>query len=256
MRLALLSLLAMMELPAQYVSNPRIDYATYLGAIRVTPPIAVDKGGYAYVVGTTGGGCDIAKINPSGSAVTCINVPSAAPLVSIALDRSDEIYVVGNNVTGAIVAKLSPDGSQVRYSTAIAGATAAAVAVDSAENAFIAGTADSTFITTAGAYLRQLPVGASTALFALKLSETGAIVYATYGGYGVPNSIAIDSQGQLWIAGISPVTIDGGPTPIYGGPYFAFTGFVEKLDAAGAAVLFSSGFGAGQASGVAISSAA
>src|SRR5271165_3455585 len=159
MRPILLALLAITNSPAQYVSNPRIDYATHLGAIRVTPSIAVDSAGYAYVVGATGGGCDIAKINPSGTHVTCISVPSAPFPNALAMDRSGALFVAGSQT----IVKLSRDGRQVLYSTTITGASAKAIAVDSAGNAYIAGTADATFVTTPGAYQAHLPTGTTSA---------------------------------------------------------------------------------------------
>ncbi len=246
MKLIGCSLLAAAQLAAQFASQPHIDYATYLGAAKSAPSLAVNSSGYAFFVGGSAGGCDIAKVDPTGSTVVCINVPSAAPLAAVALDHSDSIYVVGNTQNGAKAAKLSPDGAQIRYTTVIAGATASLIAADSNGDVYIAGTADGTFVTTPGVYQTQLASGTTTAPFAMKLSETGTVEYATYAGAGNPASIAFDSQGALWMVGF--VT----------GASYVQSSFIEKLSAAGATLLLYARFGgfldgiSSYASGVAV----
>jgi uncharacterized protein (TIGR03437 family) len=164
---------------------------------------------------------------------------STAP-VSIALDPSGDAYLAGNTATsdlpatagallktgyGAFVAAVKADGSGLLYLTyigsgdvslnveAFPGTTATAIACDASGNVYLAGsTFDSKFPATSGAFQTSYdgPAVASfplppTDAFALKLNSTGsALVWASYlGGSGadVANALAVDSSGQIWLAG-------------------------------------------------------
>src|SRR5580700_6226918 len=101
-----------------------------------------------------------------------------------------------------------------------------AIAVDSAGNTYITGTTLSGVIaTTPGAFQSQdnsssgacsgssagsipLPCGGS---FITKLDPTGAVVFATYfGGNGLTtvNGIAVDQQGNVYVAGTTSPPVD------------------------------------------------
>jgi hypothetical protein len=99
------------------------------------------------------------------------------------------------------VLKLDPAGQNIVYKTLL-DAAPEAMAVDAAGDVFLAGSAGSGFGTTAGAYQPQpapctcasgagLMLGQSPSndAFAIKLSPSGALVWATYlGGSGKDDS--------------------------------------------------------------------
>lgn len=129
--------------------------------------------------------------------------------------------------TGAFVAKVNVAGNALAYLTHLSATnfvftpfanpanTATALAVDAAGNAYVTGaTFDPSFPATAGAYQTTFagpyqpgvpyPLPPTDA-FAAKLNPTGtALVWATYiGGKAADaaKSVALDSSGNVWIAG-------------------------------------------------------
>src|SRR5439155_11740696 len=98
--------------------------------------------------------------------------------------------------------------------------SAASIAVDNAGNAYVTGTTASTnFPTTVGAFQpdAHITVPANNEGFVTKLNPDGsALIYSTYLGGSAGEllaSIAIDSEGNAWVAGGTgstnfPVTVD------------------------------------------------
>jgi uncharacterized protein (TIGR03437 family) len=141
-----------------------------------------------------------------------------------------------------------------------------AIAVDAGGNTYITGTTLSgALAATPGAFQSQdnsssgacsgssggsipLPCGGS---FITKLDPTGAVVFATYfGGNGLTtvNGIAVDQQGDVYVAGTTspPVDVPGGSTntfPVTPGAAFtnpaAGRGFVAKLNPSGSGLVYS-----------------
>jgi uncharacterized protein (TIGR03437 family) len=128
-----------------------------------------------------------------------------------------------------------------------------AVTVDSQGNVYLAGVTDGGFPTTAGSYHPQF-IGATcyelgyanacTDAFVAKFSPTGSLIWSTYVG-GTQNdsagAIAVDTAGNVYVAGTTgstdfPVTSDALQT--------TGAGFLFKLDAAGAHLLYSTYLGA------------
>ncbi|HEU0119699.1 MAG TPA: SBBP repeat-containing protein [Bryobacteraceae bacterium] len=225
----------------------------------------------------------VAKFNPAGTVLlyatflagssTVSGAPPVTTGLRIAVDRGGSAYVVG--VTDAVnfpvtpgtlqplnkgasdlfVAKLNPAGSALVYSTYLGGSQSEnaelglpGIAVDSSGSAYIAGgTASRNFPVTVGALQSAYAGGASDA-FVAKLDPLGAsLVYATY--YGSPgtegaNAIAIDAQGNAYIAGVA----NSAGLPIASAVQPAFAGggtdaFVAKLNSAGTALAYSTYLG-------------
>jgi Beta-propeller repeat/Putative Ig domain len=159
--------------------NDNLDFAAaQYGAI------AVDGSGNAYVTGVT----------------SSTNFPAAGPLQS-ACNACNSV------ATDAFVTKLNVVGSALVYSTYLGGTgieVGRAIAVDSAGNAYVTGnTGSNDFPTTTGAFQRTQKGGYDG--FAVKLSVNGSsLTYSSYlGGAGddVPNGIAVDSSGNVYLTG-------------------------------------------------------
>ena len=124
----------------------------------------------------------------------------------------------------AYVAKVDPSGNLL-WGTLLGGPTAdyaTALAVDSAGNVFVTGTTGGSFPTTPNA---AISVSATATAFAAKIGADGSrVLYSTYlpDTATEPWAIAVDPQGNAYVAGISST----GHT------------FVVKLNAAGSAFLY------------------
>ncbi|MGE5088105.1 MAG: SBBP repeat-containing protein [Candidatus Levyibacteriota bacterium] len=198
-------------------------YATYLGGPGGNERalgIAVDAAGSAYVTGTTSG--------------------SDFPVTANA-------YQAGTTGGASFVAKLAPSGNALAYSTYVWGATAASIAVDAGGNALVVGTGSSAFATTADALRPVLPPDTFTTGFVLKLDPNGsAPVYATFlggSGAGGANAIAVDGQGNAYVAGWT--TSPDFPTvaALQPSPHGMKDGFVAKLDPSGSRLIYSTYLG-------------
>ncbi len=160
----------------------------------------------------------------------------------------------GNSGPGPFVFKIDAAGNQLAYFTYLgAGASignldspttapASPIAVDASGNAYVAGYAEGPdFVTTAGAYQNTYTAGNNPEAFAMKLSPSGAKVWATFLGAGtngsMANAISLDSSDDVWLTGTN------GPSSAPGGS------FVDELSADGSALLTSDQYpsaGAGQ----------
>jgi hypothetical protein len=206
------------------VIDPVISYATYLGGTSFDQgtAIATDASGNAYVTGYT--------------------FSTDFPLLS-AYDRS----LGRNGDVDVFVSKLNAAGSALLWSTYLGGAgsvdTAVGIAVDAAGNAYITGrTASDNFPVTASAWQRPVVGGGS---FVTKLGPAGnTLVYSTYVASATSNAIAVDRNGNAYIAGSATgsfVTTPGAfqPTAATSGS----TGFVLKLNPMGSAPIYSTFLG-------------
>jgi uncharacterized protein (TIGR03437 family) len=128
-----------------------------------------------------------------------------------------------------------------------------AVTVDSQGNVYLAGVTDGGFPTTAGSYHPQFIGGACpefdgthpcTDAFVAKFSPTGSLIWSTYVGGTQEDSvgaIAVDTAGNVYVAGTTSSTdfpVTSGALQTTG------AGFLFKLDAAGAHLLYSTYLGA------------
>jgi uncharacterized protein (TIGR03437 family) len=176
------------------------------------------------------------------------------------------------------VVKLDPTAQSILYTTQI-DAPAESMAVDAAGNVYVAGAAGPGIATTPGAYQSQsagaqkcsgdtnAPPEVCNNAFVTKLSPSGSIAWSTYLGGSGPDdahAIAIDSAGNVWVAGATvspnfPTTANaisrtfGGEIDL--GPLQYGDAFVAKLDSTGSHLLYSTylgGSGPDAASGIAV----
>jgi hypothetical protein len=183
-------------------------YSTYLGGSQsissgdTSYGIVIDAGGNAYICGATSS----PDFPTSPAAFQTTNKTAAA------------------GVASPFVTKLNPSGTALIYSTFIGGSGgslgkdegASSIAVDSSGNAYITGLTYSTDFPTKSPYqAANAGMGHATSnAFATKLNVTGnALLYSTFlGGSGAANSdgdyngdggtsIAVDSNGEIFVAG-------------------------------------------------------
>ncbi len=211
---------------APLVIDPVLEYSTYLGGGLEDGArgIAVDSARNAYVAGYTYS-TDFPTKNP-------VQGENAAPGVA----------------TDAFVTKLNSTGSALVYSTYLGGDDnddALNIAVDASGNAYVGGSTYSTNFPTANA-VQSTKSGIFDA-FVTKLNAAGnALVFSTYlGGSGGEDvrDIAVDSQGNAVVTGITGSSNFPTANPIqaaYGG---TVDGFVTKLNATGTAFVYSTYLG-------------
>jgi len=160
-------------------------YSTYLGGSDYDEGIgiAVDAGGAAYVIGTTGS----------------FDFPTVHPLQP----------TLGGGGTNAFVAKLAANGSALVYSTYLGGSgfdVGVGIAVGAAGNAYVTGLANSPDFPIVHPLQPTLLSNSSNA-FVAKLTVNGsALVYATYlggsgGGGDAGRSIAVDMADNAYVTG-------------------------------------------------------
>jgi hypothetical protein len=200
-------------------------YSTFLGGFDIDDGmgIAVDASGNAYVTGETGS----------------LNFPTTAG----AFDTTR------NGMFDAFVTKLNATGSALVYSTYLGASGieyASRIAVDAGGNAYVAGSTSSPdFPTTAGAFDPTANGGFDA--FVTKLNPSGsALVYSTYlGGQDSEGTggLAIDAAGNAYVSG-GTGSFDFPTTP---GAFDTLPdgseAFVTKLNAAGAALVYSTVLG-------------
>ena len=218
----------------------------------------------------------VVKVNPNGSVAyaTFLGGKGRDDGRRIALDRSGAAYIVGSTNspdfpttaravqpryggdTDAFVVKLSPSGALL-YSTYLGGSSpdnGFDIAVNSSGNAYVTGNSRSVDFPIIKSLQKSLR-GDSDA-FVAELNTNGpALVFSTYLGgsdfeYGY--GIALDAMNGIYLTGstMSPdfPTSRGAFQTTYGGKW---DGFVAKLAASGATILYSSYLGGAGDDGVA-----
>ena len=219
-------------------AGDRIIYSTFLGGTGpdICGKIAVDEEGNAYVLGATSS--------------------RDFPVTPGAFQGT---YKAGDN-TGhgdVFVAKLNPDGGKLVYSTYIGGSGTDFygdnMVVDADGSVCFAGfTASPDFPTTTNAFggsrAGASGAGGATDAFVARLNPTGtALEYASYiGGSGdeIGRTIAVDSDGNIWLAGDTTSTDFPTTSDAYGRQNQGGTdGFLAKINPRGGPLLYSSLFG-------------
>jgi hypothetical protein len=262
------------------IIDPVLDYMTYLGGTGdaiigwpgincpqcyANPPqgIAVDQSGNVYVTGMT--------------------YSTDFPLQG-ALQSQNLTTIKSAHAPTAFVTEINPTGSALVYSTYLGGSSwdeASSIAVDSSGSAYVTGaTYSADFPVTPGAYKTLCGVGvvasncffegASNAFLTKLNPGGGSLAYSTFLGGGTwtwARAVAIDSQGQAYIAGSSGDSCFTGqfpgtsitacfpesanallPQPLYNstvtpGSFNPGSAFVAVFDAAGANLLYSTLYG-------------
>jgi hypothetical protein len=237
-------------------SGSALIYSTYLGGGNDRPDIgnaiAVDSSGNAYVTGLT----------------NSRDFPTVKPLQSF----------VGP--TDVFVSKLNPGGTALVYSTFLGGSAddeAMGIAVDASGSAYVTGETESPdFPTTPGAFSTscvtvptpgKIPkICSGGDVFISKLRPDGsALVYSTYlngSGFEVGRTIAVDSAGDAYVAGITSSHDFPTLNPLRKGfgkaGWGALDAFVVKLNPTGSALIYSTylgGSGDDAAYGIAVDAA-
>jgi len=207
--------------------DPVLSYSTFLTANNDTQihAIAVDSSGSAYVTGTT----------------FATNFPTQAPVQANLRGSTD-----------AFVTKFSVAGNALIYSTYFGGTDfddGNAIAVDSAGNAYVTGRGTPGLTTSPGAFMSACP-GICNTPFVAKFLPDGSLGFSTFTGGSNASSraIAVDSSGNSYITG----TTASDDLPVvnpfqssFNGPISTSTtnAFVQKLNATGTALLYSTYFG-------------
>jgi hypothetical protein len=245
---------------AKLDSNGNLIWNTFLGSsagIDAARAVAVDGSGNIYLAGDSGatwgspvrafsGGLNdafAAKLDSNGNLTwnTFLGGSSADEGDAVTVDGNGNIYVggyssaawgspmrafsVGND--DGFAAKLDSNGI-LTWNTFLGSAgsdSIHAVAVDGSGNVYVAGSSSATW----GSPVRAFSGGNSDG-FAAKLDSSGALIGNTFlGGSGddFANSVAVDGNGNVYVAGYSTAT--------WGSPARAFSGgfndaFAAKLD--------------------------
>src|ERR1035438_6652530 len=147
---------------------------------------ALDKTGNIYITGYT-------SSTPRNSAYSSVKPYTTFPITAGALNQ-----LAG--VASVYVAKFSPSGQTI-FSSAFGGTgadTSGTIDIDSTGNIYLTGRAGSTdFPLTAGAFQKNYSQG-----FAAELSADGSrLTYSTFLGTQAPSAAALDSSGNLLMAG-------------------------------------------------------
>jgi hypothetical protein len=205
-------------------------YSTYLGGSNQDSAygIAVDSVGHAFVTGYT----------------TSQDFPTNAATSHGSLANGGSV---------AFITELSKDGSKSLYSVLLGGTKsvqhpypldqASAIVVDATGEAYVTGTsctsdfptnADSLQPTPPSACLPQTAGQFYQSAFVAKLDNTGNLLYATYlggtNGYVNGNSIAIDGNENIYVAGLTSTSIFPGAPAVPLNPTGGFfTIFHPKL---------------------------
>ena len=205
------------------VIDPSLAYSTYLGGsgFDYGTAIAVSSAGNAYVTGYT----------------SSTDFPTK---------NAEQAFFT--SYSAIFVAELAADGSSLVYSSYLGGSDydyPYSIAVDSTGAAYVTGLTESSDFPVMNALYSSLN-GAEDA-FVTKFSPAGsALVYSTYlGGSGSDYAlgIAVDSGHNAYVAG----STESSDFPTTSGAYQTASGgacsFVAKLNAAGAALSWSTYFG-------------
>lgn len=238
------------------------------------------------------GGSFVTKLNAAGNALSYSTFVNGATIAAITVDNSGSAYLTGNataitttagafqgaypGVPSPYVAKLNSTGTAMNYATYLAGTlydvgvtisasnnSGKSIAVDPSGNAYVTGVTVSTNFPTFQPF--QAVKRGTRDAFVTKLNASGSgLVYSTYlgGSYTTgtyqdvegANSIAVNTAGEAFVAGITnsgdfPVT-SGVFKPGKGYPgYQISNGFITKFNAAGNALVYSSFIGGTWCSG-------
>jgi hypothetical protein len=202
-------------------------YATYLGGGSSDEgySVATDSAGSAYVTGLTGS----------------TDFPTANPMQPARNGALNDAFVV----------KIDPTGTRLVYATYFGGNkydVGHGIAVDAAGNAYVTGTTQSADFPTRNA-LQPALAGNGNA-FVTKLNATGsALVYSTYlGGTNGDDgqAIAVDKDGRAYVTGETYSTnfpVVNALQPAKRGTSGSSDAFIAKLDASGAALVYSTYLG-------------
>jgi hypothetical protein len=220
----------------------------------------------------------VTKLNPTGTALiysTFLGGNTQDAAYGIAVDNSGNAYIAGytdstnfpitpgafqtssrgGGSNAAFVTKLNPTGTALIYSTLLGGSGqnyGVCIAADSSGSAYVSGQTSATdFPVTTGAFQTTRGGGSSSNTFVTKFNATGsALIYSTYlreTNDGGGENIAVDGSGNAYVVGSTsstdfPIT-PGAFQTTNRAPSGSSTGFVTKLNAVGAGLVYSTFLG-------------
>ena len=211
--------------------------------------ISIDTTGNVFIAGTTTGNIDgqvgfgsndgfITKFGPNGTKewTRIMGTSSTDGASGVAVNSAGHVFVTGatyGNLDGYInsgdadifLTQFDPSGAKVAtlvWGTSVPD-TAEAVAIDSSDSIYITG--------EAGHWLNGQPGTGGGYTFAIKLDLNRNLIWTrTWGatsGTQIGNSIAVDEFGNIYVAGVTNVAMDG--QTHYGGKDY----FLTKMDTNG-----------------------
>jgi hypothetical protein len=162
--------------------------------------------------------------------------------------------IAGSPYRSVFVTEIKADGSAMVYSTLVGAGYARSIALDSSQNAYVTGQYDATtFPVTSNAYMTT--AGACCAFLSKISSDGSQLAYSSFfgepknNGTIYPNAIALDPQGDIWLAGytndynfplVNPVEPNIPPNP---GLVQGVTSFLSEFDPTATQLKFSSYIG-------------
>ena len=229
---------------AKFTPVGQLAYSSYLGgsAADTATAIAVDQAANVYLIGRT----------------NSLDFPLANAY------QTQNKAATGSTDLTAFVSKVDPSGGTLVFSTYLGGSTTEeprSVQVDAQGGIYVAGqTCSADFPTTANAFQPVFPGDCSTrgpTAFVTKLSASGSsLVFSTFlggsgGGTGIigdyANSVAVDAQGNVFVAGSAQSTdfplANALQSVQKGAALGASDGFLAELDSTGHDLLFSTYLG-------------
>ncbi len=236
--------------PPTITLDGALTLATAAGEFRQEPPVLYQREGDArrpvngsYRETSDGAfGFDVGEYDASLELVidpiliysTLVGGGSSDTAFSLAVDEDGAAYITGQTSsrlfpvtvagtlrgsTDAFIVKLDPSGSQRVYSVYYGGSgneTGWDIEVDSRGRAVVSGTTDSTNLPRQNAF--QTSFGGARDAFAVRLNESGGLIYSTYiGGSAVENGygVASASDGTAYVTGetrgVFPVSAPSAP---------------------------------------------
>lgn len=216
-------------------------------------------------------------VDPVLSYSTLIAANGSTQVQGVAVDPQGDVLIAGTTfatnypvvnafqstnrgTTNVFVTKLNAAGNAILYSTYIGSSgfdNGRAIAVDSSGSAYITGNIGAAdFPTTQGAFMTTCP-GVCNTPFISKFLSDGTLAFSTFmgGSNSAARAIAVDSAGEAYIAGSTASndlpTTPGAFEPAYPGLICTTcsNAFVEKLNASGTGLVYSTYFGADPGSG-------
>jgi sugar lactone lactonase YvrE len=256
--------------------DPVVTYSAVLGGSSTdeAKALAVDAAGNAYIAGRTAstnfpsaagalhGGSDafVCKLNAAGTALlysTYLGGQSDEQALGIVIDGAGSAYVTGSTgsvdfpvlpagsgrltgLSNGFVTRLGPTGAVLSSRVFGGSGTDAsnAIALDTNGSVWVTGSTTSPdFPLYGGTLFPGSPSASQSMAFAAKLSPGGPILFSTFLNYGNGNAIAVDAQGNGYVAGSGAV--------------------VTKINAGGSAVVYSATVGSpsGTLGGIAVDAA-
>lgn len=181
--------------------------------------VATDQNGNIYIVGTTGGYLDdeelignwdifLAKFDNTGNKLwtKLFGTPGKDMGNAITVDESGSVYITGERDGDAFVSKINSKGNKVwmeKFGHPFAGDIGYSIAIDAGGNLYITG------VTYADA--EAMPTPEKGNIFLAKFSNDGVKLWKKQYGSAeddVAYSVKIDSQGDIFISGVTTGDLD------------------------------------------------